>query len=366
MRNFIYLAVISAILYSCSTNSHYTVKGKIEGSDSITFYLQKREAGKTVTIDSAIPKKGHFVMKGKSVEYPQMVQLVAGTSAKRLSFFIENSEISINGRLDSLYNAEVKGSKSQEEYKSLLNKIKPLSEEYSILINKYQSVSQSGNTSGIQAIQTQTDSLEAKMSRLQKDFIKKNPASYVVPTILVSLSYEMEVDELDSFINGLDKKIADLPQIKVLKDRVLIMKTVAIGQKAPDFTMKDVNGNSVSLYSKLGSKLLLVDFWASWCEPCRQENPNVVKVYGEFHKKGFDVFSVSLDRSKEAWLKAIDNDKLTWTHVSDLSAWNSGAAKLYAVNSIPANFLLDETGKIIGKNLRGDVLYKKVSEVLGK
>ena len=173
------------------------------------------------------------------------------------------------------------------------------------------------------------------MINLQKNFVKNNPASYVSPSILVSLSYEMEADEIESMINGLDTSIAALPQIKSLKERVAVMKTVAVGQKAPDFTLNDVNGNPVALSSKIGSKLLLIDFWAAWCDPCRQENPNVVKVYNEFHKKGFDVFGVSLDKKKEDWVKAIADDKLTWTHVSDLQYWNNAAAKLYAVNSIP-------------------------------
>ena len=117
---------------------------------------------------------------------------------------------------------------------------------------------------------------------------------------------------------------------------------------------------------KIGPKLLLIDFWAAWCNPCRQENPNVVKVYNEFHKKGFDVLGVSLDQKKEDWVKAIADDKLTWTHVSDLKYWGNDAAKLYAVNSIPSNFLLDDKGIIIARNLRGDDLYKKVKEILDK
>jgi peroxiredoxin len=143
------------------------------------------------------------------------------------------------------------------------------------------------------------------------------------------------------------------------------MKAVAVGQKAPDFTMNDVDGKPIVLSSKIGSKLLLIDFWAAWCGPCRRENPNVVKVYTEFHKKGFDVFGVSLDREKADWTKAIADDKLTWTHVSDLQYWGNAAAKMYAVNSIPANFLLDEKGTIIGRNLRGEDLYNKVNELLG-
>ncbi|NLE34841.1 MAG: TlpA family protein disulfide reductase, partial [Bacteroidales bacterium] len=140
-----------------------------------------------------------------------------------------------------------------------------------------------------------------------------------------------------------------------------------IGQKAPDFTLNDVDGNPVSLYSKLGgdTKLLLLDFWAGWCGPCRQENPNVVKVWKEYNKKGFDVFGVSLDRTREDWLKAIEDDNLTWTHVSDLKFWDCAPARQYAVSAIPANFLLDGNGIIVGHNLRGDALGEKVKELLG-
>jgi peroxiredoxin len=180
------------------------------------------------------------------------------------------------------------------------------------------------------------------------------------------MSYEMEPEELESMINGLDTTIAALPQIKSMKERLVAMKLVSVGQKAPDFTMNDTGGTPVSLSSKLGPKLLLIDFWAAWCNPCRQENPNVVKVFNEFHKKGFDVLGISLDQKKEDWLKAISDDKLAWTHLSDLKYWENTAARLYAVNSIPSNFLVDETGTIIGRNLRGDDLYKKVKEILEK
>jgi peroxiredoxin len=175
----------------------------------------------------------------------------------------------------------------------------------------------------------------------------------------------MEPDEIEADIKSLDTNVAKIQIIKDMSSRVKELKNVAVGQKAPDFTLNDVNGTPLSLSSKFGSKLLLIDFWASWCHPCRMENPNVVKVYNEFHKKGFDVIGVSLDRSKEDWVKAIADDKLTWTHVSDLKYWDNAAAKLYAVNSIPANFLLDENGVIIAKNLREGDLYNKVKEILG-
>jgi peroxiredoxin len=365
MKKVIYLLVISAILSSCSSKPHYVVKGKIAGSDSITFYLQKREEGKIVSIDSAVSRKGSFTMKGGVIAYPQLVQLVAGKTRKRTSFYLENSEITVSGSLDSLFKADITGSKTQDEYISFINSTKPISDDYTSLVVKYQTASQSGDAAGLAVLEKQLDSLQNVMTNLNKEFVRNNPKSYVSPSILGSLSYEMEAEEIESMVNGLDTAIAALPQIRDLKARVSVMKAVSVGQKAPDFTMSDVNGNPVALSSKFGPKLLLIDFWAAWCNPCRQENPNVVKVYNEFHKKGFDVFGVSLDQKKEAWLKAISDDKLTWTHVSDLQYWNNAAAKLYAVNSIPANFLLDETGKIIGKNLRGEALFTKVNEVLG-
>jgi peroxiredoxin len=363
MKKIIYLLVVMVLMAACSSEPHYVVKGKIKGSDSITFYLQKREAGKIVTLDSAVSKKGSFKMKGGAVDYPELIQLVAGNTRKRTAFYLENAEITISGTLDSLFRAKIEGSKTQDEYRSFVDSNKPLSEKYSKTYIEYQAASQAGNFAKVEQLNKRTDSIQKEMINLQKNFVKNNPASYVSPSILGSLSIEMEADEIESMINGLDTAIAATPQIRSLKERVAVMKSVAVGQKAPDFTMDDVDGNPVALSSKTGAKLLLIDFWAAWCVPCRKENPNVVKVYNEFRKKGFDVFGVSLDRTKDEWVKAIAVDKLTWTQVID---FNGTVAKMYAVNAIPANFLLDETGTIIARNLRGDALFSKVKEILEK
>jgi peroxiredoxin len=366
MKKINYLVAITVFLAACASGPHYTVKGKIAGSDSVTFYIQKRAAGQIVTIDSAVSGKGSFTMKGGKIDYPQMVQLIAGDTRKRTSFYLENSEILISGTLDSLFKATITGSKTQDEYNSYVESSSPLTEEYSQTYLEYQSATKDGNSDRVAELEKKAEEIQKEMTTLQKNFVRNNPASYVSPSILSSLSYEMEADEIDSLINAMDSNVAAIPQVISLKERVTAMKAVSIGKKAPDFTMNDVDGNPVALSSKIGAKLLLIDFWAAWCGPCRQENPNVVKVYNEFHKKGFDIFGVSLDQQKNAWVKAIADDKLAWTHVSDLQYWDNAAAKLYAVTAIPANFLLDETGTIIGRNLRGEDLYNKVNAVLGK
>jgi peroxiredoxin len=150
---------------------------------------------------------------------------------------------------------------------------------------------------------------------------------------------------------------------KKLSELVTAASSTAIGAAAPDFQMNDVNGKPVSLSSFKG-QYVLVDFWASWCGPCRQENPNLVKAYNTFKDKGFTILGVSLDKDKKAWVKAIAEDKLSWTHVSDLQFWNNAAARLYRVQAIPANFLLDKEGKIIAKNLRGKDLELELAKVL--
>jgi len=365
MKRIIYLIVVTSLFAACSSEPHYVIKGKIDGSDNVKFLLTKREAGIYVTFDSATSKKGNFKMTG-NIEYPDLVQLIDENSGSRTSFYLENSRITITGKLDSLYKARIAGSKTQDEYRYIIDTQKPLSEKYSDLYIEYQTASQLRDTAKAALLAKEIESVMQERTELQKDFIKNNPASYLAPTILYSLSPDMDAEEIETAINAMDTNVAKIPLVKEMKDKITRMKAVSIGQKAPDFTLSDPDGNPVALSSKTGSKLLLIDFWAAWCNPCRQENPNIVKVYKEFHKKGFDVFGVSLDSNKEAWINAVANDKLPWTQVSDLEQYESSVAKLYAVESIPSNFLLDETGTIIARNVRGNDLYNKVIEVLGK
>jgi peroxiredoxin len=160
----------------------------------------------------------------------------------------------------------------------------------------------------------------------------------------------------------LDKTLDSSVYTVDLKGKVEILKNVQVGKNAPDFTLNDTTGNPVSM-SSLKGKYLLIDFWAAWCGPCRRENPNNVKLYKEFNKKGFEILGVSLDTDRNDWVEAIKSDKLAWTQVSDLKGWKSSAGKLYGVNSIPHTILVDKEGVIIARNLRGKELDAKLREL---
>ncbi|MFN8240548.1 MAG: TlpA disulfide reductase family protein [Bacteroidales bacterium] len=368
MKKIVNLLIIAAIMAACAPKEpQYVIKGNISGADSVTFILQKRVAGKYEKLDSAMVLNGTFTIKGGKVEYPEMVVLMAKNLRKGMQFYLENSEITITGNIDSLYDAKVTGSLTQDEYKGYQESLKAFSEKNRKLYEDYQAAEKAGDKAKVAELEKASEDMYKEKTNSDKEFIKSHPASYVSPMILNSISYELEAEEIETFIAGLDTTVAKVQMVKDLAERAAVMKTVSIGKTAPDFTLNDVNDKPLALSSVIGkSKVLLVDFWASWCGPCRQENPNVVKVWKEFNKKGFDVFGVSLDRpgEKDKWMQAIKDDQLTWNHVSDLKFWDCEAAKLYAVRAIPANFLLDEKGTIIAKNLRGEDLAKKVKEIL--
>jgi peroxiredoxin len=364
-RMIVCLLFAAAITAVSAQPGKYTINGTLEGSEGVKMLLQKNTGGKMATLVESIVKDGKFVMGG-SVEFPEMVFLTSPDTKSRLSFYIENSDITITGSLASLADAEVKGSKTQDENKELSALILPISKQYSEIAKEYQAASKGGNKALADEKMKQINELSGQVKKIQMEFIQSHPASFVVPTLLRSLAYEMSGTELESAISALDPAVAKSPVITDLKARVAVMKSVEIGKKAPDFTQNDPNGKPVTLSSLTGKNILLIDFWAAWCGPCRAENPNVVKVYNEFKDKGFDILGVSLDRAAADWTKAIADDKLTWTQVSDIQYWNNAAAKLYGVNSIPASFLLDKNGVIVARNLRGEELYNKVKELVGK
>jgi peroxiredoxin len=365
MKKTIILLLVAVVAASCAKEPKFVISGTIEGAGSETVILQKRIPGGYEGIDTAVLENGAFNMEG-FVAYPQLVNLTILGKRGGLNFYLENSEITINGHADSLYLASVSGSATQAEFDSYKALFDESNEEMTKIYDRYRAAKMEGNEELASSIEKELEALDTKQGDIRKEFISNNPASYVTPAVLSELAYYLEADEMENLLAKLDTSLNKVQSVITMKERLVQLKAVALGQKAPDFTLNDVDGNPVSLYSKLGgeTKLLLLDFWAAWCPPCRQENPNVVSVWKEYNKLGFDVFGVSLDRTKEDWVKAIADDNLTWTHVSDLKYWDCAPAKQYAVSAIPANFLIDGNGIIVGHNLRGDALAEKVKELL--
>ncbi|UZR93195.1 redoxin domain-containing protein [Chondrinema litorale] len=196
-----------------------------------------------------------------------------------------------------------------------------------------------------------------------KGFIEKADGSIVSIFPATQLNIDEDSEYLTALSNKLFEKYPEEQMVIDLKKKIDAVKNTAIGEVAPDIELQSPEGKDISL-SSLRGKYVLIDFWASWCGPCRQENPNVVRVYNKFKDKGFEIYGVSLDRDKNAWNKAIEKDGLTWLHVSDLNFWNSEVVPLYNIEGIPMTVLLDKDGKIIAKNLRGKALEDKLTELL--
>lgn len=353
-------------LMSCNTKKTdgYTINGTITGADSGWVLLQKREEGKMITADSVQVKEGKFTLSGK-VDMPEVFYLKVAKVDGAFPFFIENGALTMKVYADSIDKSSVTGSVSQDSYVAYQKGEAVYNLKMEALYGNYTKAKEANDTAGCKVVEAAFDSVQKALSLYTKEYILKNGKSVVAAYLAISNAYAFSLEELKAINKAMDPSIANSAYVKNLAEREIILGKVEVGQLAPDFTMNDSTGKPISLSSFKG-KVVLVDFWASWCGPCRAENPNVVAAYKKFNSKGFTVLGVSLDSDKDKWTAAVAKDGLTWTHVSDLIGWKNAAAKQYGVMSIPANFLLDKDGKIIGSSLRGEDLMKKLEEVIGK
>lgn len=375
------LLVITAItvLISCNKagENEYIVTGTIKGiADGKTVILEVQdETGALKPVDTVKIEKEKFTFTGSAKE-PEMYLLSIETVSDKLPFILENGDIEMTINKDSVGITKITGTYNNEELNSYKAK--------GMAIQKKMMKFQKDNTAKMNQAQQTKDtvvmnSLRKEYSKFQNEFITQSdayvashPKAFISALIIEGMFNQMapDIDKISKFYNGLDKEVKDTKHGKKIKKQldeltkpVAAAVNVGVGTMAPDFSASNPEGKAVSLKQSMG-KVTVVDFWASWCKPCRAENPNMVALYKEFHAKGLNILGVSLDDDATKWKDAIAKDKLTWTHVSNLKNFEDPIATLYSIKAIPSTFILDASGKIVAKDLRGAELKAKVAALL--
>ena len=351
-------------------NSSFQLKGTLSDSKAETLYLEKLGSAKQVIIDSVIlDENGNFEFTNYT---PKIGFYRIKTNDKNFAMLVLDSadKVTINGSVKDLGNTfKVEGSPETTifiEYNNLSKsrdiKLDSLNKAFQLLMETNKMDSK--RMDSLSAIfETPYNSIINQSNILMIDKISKNTNMYSSIMAIQALDPDKYSDLYKSLDAGLSKKFPKDKNVIMFHEVVERMLSTNIGQFAPEISLPSPDGKEIAL-SSLKGKLVLIDFWASWCGPCRKEMPNVVKIYSKFKNKGFEIYGVSLDQDKEKWMEAITKDGINWPQVSDLKYWDNVAAKIYNVQGIPYTVLIDKDGKIIAKNLRGQELEKKIAEVL--
>ncbi len=363
MRFFYFLIIFSSIIACTPPYDGYLIKGEIKGLEKGTARLQRRVDGQFQTIDSSAINNGLFTFKGK-IEIPEMCYIQISDTLPYIRLFAENSEIQVDVHIDSLRNPKIHGSASQDLLTAHNKRIQPYEEQLQETYDAYKKAYQVGDTTNTRDLELKFDQIAEEQKKESLEFVKENSGSAVSPYLIWgTLAYDLNVDELETIFQELSPEIHNSIYVQQINEYILTLKKVDIGQSFTEIALPDTTGQIRKL-SDLKGKLIMIDFWASWCGPCRRENPFVVSLYKQYKDKNFEIFGVSLDENKQKWEKAIIDDQLTWFHVSDLKGWESEAGKIYGVRAIPHTVLINQEGIIIAKNLDREELRKKIEELL--
>ncbi len=373
MRRFLFVPfLLSTLLTACQDNAR--VQGTITNSDGETIILEQIMSSAITPLDSVqLDDKGRYKLNAEVTE-PGFYRLRIGENNMVLLLLSPEDRATVDGNMLDLYMSyDVSGSEGSAQLRELDHYLRKNYEESDSLRQVFAKLRSATNADSLVAVlEPQFNAKQAEKVEFIYGFIDRHKGSLVALSALQTLNPQEHPDKFEQVAEALSASMPESAYVKEFQARVADIRTqrqaaqrTSIGGLAPEIAISDPDGNPIKL-SDFRGKVVLIDFWAAWCKPCRMENPNVVRMYKRFKDKGFEIFGVSLDRDRDAWLKAIADDGLTWKHGSELRFWQSSFVPTYNLEGIPMTYLVDAEGVIIGKGLRGAELERKLEEVLGK
>ncbi len=376
MRNLLLFLFGLILIQSCNQSSDgFTIKGSLRGdleNGTQVFLKTIGEGNQPMEVDTTTIKEGKFEFTGTS-EKPELYYIFVDKAKGYTAVILENGEIEFEASIDSLGFAEIGGTPQNDYFSNYMEESRKISLQAKSIQEDLQRATTSGGTpESIAALRDEMQELTEEYQGFETKFVKENPDALISALLLERAISTKTLDssEAQNLYDAFSEEIKQskpgkniMELLERLKQAEESEKNTSIGATAPNFSGPNPEGETLELKKLLG-KATLVDFWAAWCRPCRAENPNIVSVYEKYHDKGLNIVGVSLDRTADAWKKAIEDDGLDWNHISNIAYFDDEIAKLYNVDAIPAAFLLDENGVIVAKNLRGPALEQKVAELL--
>ncbi|HSJ66334.1 MAG TPA: TlpA disulfide reductase family protein [Anditalea sp.] len=367
LKNSIWIGLVFIGAVACAQqekgfDGSVVIRGDLDNHPEGYVVLSQYKDNTTEVIDTLeVGNNGKFEYT-LSLESPGFYDLsLMNQEQVRLALYDQDVKVKYDFSKDE--KPSISGSKDTDELKKVDQLAVDYQEEINQLNSEYYEAMNSKDQDKIKNIQERAMGLESAQAGKVKAVINDMDGSFSALAAIGMLNPRTDFQFLDSLIIALDERYPNTKTIVNVKQQLDEMRALSVGQPAPEISLPNPDGQTVNL-SDLRGNYVLIDFWAAWCKPCREENPNVVRLYNKYNDKGFEVFGVSLDRTREAWLRGIEEDGLVWTQVSDLQYFNSAAADTYQINAIPATYLIDPDGKIIAKDLRGSRLEEKLKELL--